>query len=385
MFHRMICSLVVGIACLGLSSICFAQISLSNQTTGPDSSVPVSVTFSPQTGSVSSLQFDLQYDTSAISMTVTVGDAARDAGKSVYYTDLPPNTRRFLIVGPDQTPIPEGPLVNLFLNLNASASSATYPLMFSNASGADPYGNVAATTTMDGAITVQGTTGSRLQAEGVLNAGSLLSGPVAPGEIITLIGSGIGLASGPVLAGTSVTFDGTPAPLLYATANQINAIVPYEISGQAVTQMLVTGAGQVIAGFPLPVAPSAPAVFTQSSTGVGQGLILNEDLSANSPSNPAKPGSVVMIFATGAGQTNPSGVDGQIVGNTPPNPILPVSVQIGGAGCEVLYAGEASGLISGVLQVNCRLAGGVSSGYSVPVVLTVGATSSPEGVTLAIQ
>jgi uncharacterized protein (TIGR03437 family) len=355
-----------------------AQVSLPSQSAGPNASVLVSVSFFPQTDSVSAVQFDLQYDASAMSLIVTVGDTARSSGKSVYYADLAPDRRRFLIAGLNQNPIPSGPLVNLFINLTQSASTGAHPLAFSNAASTDPYGQAIATTTTDGGVTVEGIAGSRLQPEGVLNAASSLSGPVAPGEIITLFGSGIGPA-------TSVLFDDTAAPLLYTTPNQINAVVPYRIAGQSVTQVLVTGAGRVIAGFPFPVAASAPAIFTLDSTGVGQGVILNEDLSVNSPSNPAKRGSIVVIFATGAGQTDPPGADGQVAGDAPPVPILPVSVKIGGFACDVLYAGGVPTLISGVLQANCRIAENVAAGDSVPVVLTVGNTASPAGVTLAIQ
>jgi hypothetical protein len=46
-----------------------------------------------------------------------------------------------------------------------------------------------------------------------------------------------------------------------------------------------------------------------------------------------------MLFATGAGQTGPPGTDGQIIGDTLPKPLLPVSVKIGSLDAEVLYAG----------------------------------------------
>jgi uncharacterized protein (TIGR03437 family) len=147
----------------------------------------------------------------------------------------------------------------------------------------------------------------------------------------------------------------------------------------------MTGTGQLIARFPLPTIASSPAILTLDSSGVGQGAILDEDSSLNSPSNPAKRGSIVVIFATGAGQTDPPGVDGQVAGNVRPSPILPVSVTIGGVDSQILYADGVSGLISGVLKVNCRVDESVIPGYAVPIVLTVGPTSSPQGVTVAIQ
>jgi uncharacterized protein (TIGR03437 family) len=61
-----------------------------------------------------------------------------------------------------------------------------------------------------------------------------------------------------------------------------------------------------------------------------------------------------------------------------------VSVTIGGKSAEVLYAGAAPGLISGVLQVNVRLPDGIASG-AVPVEVRVGSASSQPGVTISVQ
>jgi uncharacterized protein (TIGR03437 family) len=389
----MICASYLALLALP-SVLAAAQLSLPNQSAGPNASVTVQVAFSRQSDSVSALQFDLQYDASAMSVVMTVGDAARSAGKSLYYTDLAPGKRRFLFVGLNQNCIPTGSLLNLFLNLYVSSDGGVFPLAFSNAVGSDAEGQPLPVTTTDGMITVEGPSGSPLQPQGVLNGGSLVAGPLAPGEIITLIGDGIGpvAAAQPgssptssVLGGTSVLFDGTPAPLLYAGRNQINAIVPYRLAGQAVTQMQVSSGGSVITGFTLSVASSSPAIFTEDASGAGQGVILNEDLTVNSPSNPAKRGSVIAIYATGAGQMNPPGVDSQVTGIAPPVPILPVTVNVGGSDCAVLYAGGAPGLISGVLQVNCQIADSVTPGDTVPVILTIGNAVSPPGVTVAIE
>ncbi len=234
-----------------------------------------------------------------------------------------------------------------------------------------------------------------IQASGVLNAASLTSGPVSPGEIVTLIGSGIGpatatypgsSATNTVLSATSVLFDGNPAPLLLAGPDQINAIVPYEISGQNSTQLFIMNGGRLVGEVPLSVAAATPAIITLDSSGAGPGAILNQDSSVNSPSNPAIRGSEVVLFATGAGVMNPTPVDGQVTGNSPPLPSLPVSVQIGGAAAQVVYAGAAPGLVAGVLQVNCVVPQqGITPSDSAPVVLMVGTAASPLGVVMAIQ
>ena len=313
------------IALLELAPIILSaqQLSLPVQFAGAGSSLLAPVAFTPGADAVSGLQFDVQYDNSAMTLVATAGDGVRSSQKEVYYNDLAPNTRRFIVVGPNQNPIPGGALLNLFIDLNQNAPSGLYALTFSNIWSTAPSGQPASATGTNGSVTVGGTTGSRLEPAGVMSGGSLTSGPVAPGEIVTLIGAGIGPAvaaqpaSSPtsvLLGGTSVLFDGNPAPLLYAGPNQINAIIPYGVSGQDVTQMLVMGSGQLIVGFPLPVAPSAPGIFTVDASGVGPGAILNQDSTVNSPSNPANRGSAVALFATGAGQTDPPGVDGQVAG-----------------------------------------------------------------------
>lgn len=389
------CSFLTFIVCLAFAPNAIAgELSLPVQSAGPGSSVFISALFTPGADAVSGLQFDLQYDSSAMSLIVTAGEAARISGKSIYYTDLTPNQRRFIVIGLNQNPIPGGSLIDLFLNLNPNVLTGVYPLVVSNVTTTGTYGQSVPTTGTNGAMTIQGTTGSLIQPTGVLNAASLSSGPVAPGEIVTLVGSGIGppialqstsSASSTALDGTSVLFDGKAAPLLYAAPNQINAIVPYGVSGQESTQMLITSAGQVIAGFPLAVAAAMPAIFTLDSSGVGLGAILNQDLTINSPSNPADRGTIVVLYATGAGTMNPLPQDGQVTGSILAQPTLPVSVQIGGAEAEILYAGAAPGLVAGVVQVNCMVPEDVVPGDAVAVELIVGSTSSPPGVTLAVR
>jgi uncharacterized protein (TIGR03437 family) len=371
-----------------------SQIVLPNQSASPGASILGQIAFASQAGSVSGVQFDLQYDNSAMSLAATLGDPARTSGKTLYAVDLAPNKKRFLIIGLNQNLIPDGTLINLFANVSPTAASGTYALALSNVSGTDPSGHASPVVGTDGTIAVSAGTSALIQTNGVLNAGSFLPGPVAPGELVTLIGSGIGpvspqqagaSGSSTVFFGTSVLFDGNAAPLLYAAANQINAIVPFGLSGKTTAQVTVTAQGQTIAAVALTVAATAPAIFALDSNGVGQGAILNQDSSVNSQANPAAKGSVVSIYATGAGQTNPPGVDGQVTGTLLSTPLLPVSVKIAGLDAKVSYAGAAPGLIAGVAQVNALIPSGAPSGPAVPVVLIVGGVNSQAGITLAVK
>ena len=229
----------------------------------------------------------------------------------------------------------------------------------------------------------------------ITNGASFAPGPAAPGEIVTLFGGFMGPATltqfqltpagkiATLLGGTQVFFDGFQASIAYTSASQVSVFVPYEVTGQTSTQVQVKYLGVASNVVTLRLIDSSPGIFVLDST--GQGAILNQDFSINSVQNGAAPGSIVSIFATGEGQTDPPGVDGSIAGNVPPKPRLTVTVQIDGQPATVFYAGGAPTLPAGVLQVNARVPDGVRRGVSVPISITVGTASSQPGVTLAIK
>jgi|GEM_PF-1817476 len=251
-----------------------------------------------------------------------------------------------------------------------------------------------------GAIDVAGQTftvrqgPAEVRVSSVVNGASRLAGPVAPGLIVTIAGQGMGPAQGVVaagarigteLAGTRVFFDDIPGPVLYASDTQVNAIVPYAVAGKQAARLTVEYRGVRSAAVELEVAPAAPALFTLDGSGAGQGAILNQDYSVNGPSNPAARNSVVILYATGEGQTKPPGEDGKLAADPLPRPVLPVSVEIGGVDAPVLYAGGAPGLVAGVMQLNVRVPARAPTGSAVPVRLKVGAAQSQPGVSMAVK
>jgi uncharacterized protein (TIGR03437 family) len=233
-------------------------------------------------------------------------------------------------------------------------------------------------------------------AAGLVSAATFQGGGVSPGEIITLFGSGFGPSTlagavfGPdgnltkAAGGTTVTFDGVAAPMLYAVNGQLSAIVPYSVAGKATTQMQVNYNGQQSAASTVAVATAAPGLFTANASGTGNAAALNQDYSFNSPSVPAARGSTIVLYGTGEGQTTPGGVDGLVNASVFPKPNLPVQVTIGGVNAQVAYFGEAPGLVSGVFQANVVVPAGITPGNA-PVVVTVGTASSPAGVTIAVK
>jgi uncharacterized protein (TIGR03437 family) len=183
-----------------------------------------------------------------------------------------------------------------------------------------------------------------------------------------------------------VIFDGIPAPLLYASASQVNAVVPYEIFPDTVTTLQVKYNGVVSTAWGVPVVAAAPAIFTLTSNGQGGAAVLNQDNSVNTPANPAQAGSVLQIFATGEGLTAPAATTGVIVesGNLR-SPVLPVTVTIGGENAVVLYSGSAPGLVAGVLQVDAQLPIDLAANSAIPISVAVGHETSQTAVTVAVK
>ena len=233
-------------------------------------------------------------------------------------------------------------------------------------------------------------------AAGVVNAASGISSAVAPGELITIYGTNLGPASisatipennvYPTVAGyTQVLFDGLLAPVLFATATQINAFVPYIASSNGTTSMQVEVDGILSTPLTLNVAKSAFGLFTADSSGSGQGAILNQDNSYNGSSHPADRGSIVVLYGTGEGRTQPAVPDGALVLSTPYSaPDGPVVVTIGGQTAEVLYAGAAPFLPTGILQINARVPAGIVAGDAA-IMVSIGGISTTRTVTVAVR
>jgi uncharacterized protein (TIGR03437 family) len=237
-----------------------------------------------------------------------------------------------------------------------------------------------------------------INAGGVVSAATYQVGgvPVSPGLIVALFGSGIGPAAlvlnapgtdgkfSTLLAGTQVLFDGIAAPMIYASAGQASAIVPYGVATKTSTQVSVVYQGVASAAQTVAVVPVQLGLFSANSNGLGQGAILNQDSSVNSTSNPAKRNSIVVLFGTGEGQTDPPGVDGQPAVSVYPKPNTPITVKIGGRDAEVLYYGAAPTLVAGVIQVNVKIPAGTPDGDAT-VQIFEGANQSPATITVAVK
>ena len=181
-------------------------------------------------------------------------------------------------------------------------------------------------------------------------------GPVAPGSLVTIYGSGLAVTTqtanstpwGINLGGVSVTVNGAAVPIYYASSGQMNIQLPYETRPGTAT-VSVTGACGASVPVAFLVAQAAPYIF---QTADGSAILQNQDLSINGANRPAKAGSVVTVYLTGIGP-----LDHPVTtGNAAPATVLsratlPVHVTIGNFDTTVQFLGLTPGFI-GLAQAN---------------------------------
>lgn len=238
----------------------------------------------------------------------------------------------------------------------------------------------------------------------VTNSASMIQGTVAPGDLVAIFGLGLGPATLTVFdpssatipvalpataPSTSVTVNGTPAPILYTSATQIGIIVPYSLAGNS-AQMVVTYGNLTSQAFTVAVVAADPGVYSLNASGSGAGAILNYasttgNYTVNTGSNPCVRGDIAVLYITGAGLTS-SAVYNQLVPGSPAvTPVLTPTVTIGGAAAAVLGAQDSPGSVPGLVQINVTVPTSISAGAAQPVVVTMGGASSQSGLTIAVK
>ena len=235
-----------------------------------------------------------------------------------------------------------------------------------------------------------------LAADAIVGAADFRGGAIAAGSILSMFAQGAG---GLVVAelddegkfpaalgGVRVLFDGTPGRMIFTTPGQSNLIAPFSIDGQSTVNVELEVDGLASEAVELTVAPTRPQIFSASQQGTGPAALLNQDFSTNGESNPAARGSVIQIFLTGGGQTDPPGEDGALAPTAEPLPrFSDVRVFVGGVECQVVYAGAAPGLVHGVGQINVIVDESVPPGDDVPLEVQIGGVGSQPGITVAIS
>jgi uncharacterized protein (TIGR03437 family) len=219
--------------------------------------------------------------------------------------------------------------------------------------------------------------GPTISSNGIVNAASFEQGvPVAPGSIVAIFGAN--LAADPAsagalplptsLGGAQVLMNGIKAPLFYASAGQINAQVPWEVSGATSLSVQVAYNGATSNTASVALATAAPGVFV---------IVHAADYSPVTSSNPAVPGEFLVLFCTGLGPVS----NQPATGTAAQSSLLSVSsvattVTIAGVPSFVAFSGLTPGLV-GVYQVNVQVpAGTYASSGSVLLAIYEGQASS---------
>jgi uncharacterized protein (TIGR03437 family) len=274
---------------------------------------------------------------------------------------------------------------NMGLGVSVSVGGTARPTTVVGAQ----IGAVNATSSMYGlfiAVRAQSFTGSGvfLSPDGVVHGASFAPtpNPLCPGQIASLFGSGLAPREGrpsalplpTTLEGVSVTVNGTPAPLFFVSAGQVNIQVPYGLTGNSAA-VVVTNAGQRSNEVTVPLARTCPGIFSYSDQqSPNRAIILHADFTLVTPTSPARPGETVIIYLTGLGDLNP------VVPTGAGNPASPLSTAVDRQ-VQILFGGEVATNVAfiggapffaGLNQINAVIPQNVVGGTNVPVAISTG-------------
>lgn len=235
----------------------------------------------------------------------------------------------------------------------------------------------------------------------VVNAASQRPSNIAPGAVITIYGSGLGRdtltafdGNSPFvpsnMGGTKVSLNGESLPVIYSSARQVSAAAPNSLQPDRPGFLEIEYEDIKSVPYTVLSAKAAPAIFTTSGAGNGNAAAFQVDattgtLVLNSDKTPAVKGDILVLYATGVGPTLPIPWDGFVATESSAVSIPNVSVLLGDVSADVLYAGAAPGLITGIVQINARIPDNPPTGKAVPLTVRVENIASPPGVTLYIK
>jgi uncharacterized protein (TIGR03437 family) len=220
-----------------------------------------------------------------------------------------------------------------------------------------------------------------IKANGVANAASYTP-DASPGSLIAIFGddlsSGTGAASSApwatTLAGTTAMLNGRLMPLYYVSPGQVNAMVPYETPLGPAT-LVVSVNGVTSASYAVNISPASPGIIT---FGDNRAVAVNEDGSLNTASNPAKPGSTLVIYLIGIGPTDLAVATGAAAPlDNLARPSGPSTVTLGSQTVSPLFLGLTPGSVA-LAQLNLKLDDNIPNGdYRVKVTVSGKESNAP--------
>jgi uncharacterized protein (TIGR03437 family) len=240
-----------------------------------------------------------------------------------------------------------------------------------------------------------------LAQDALVNSASFKPGPLAPGTLITINGQHLseisesavddGEHSFPArLAGVQVLFDGHKLPLISVASSQIRAQLPYNLSGTGssmyVRRESANGTVTTTNAVAVQIVPAAPGIFALSGSEPRTGVLLHARTDTTvsgapvTPDDPAKPGEMLTVWATGLGAVNASHSGkateaGQPYSEPESETQAPVEAYLNGQPVPVLHAGLAQGAV-GIYEVRILLPANFPPGSSWSLTISQAGISS---------
>ena len=235
-------------------------------------------------------------------------------------------------------------------------------------------------------------TGVFLNPQRVLNAASYApaGNPIAPGEFIALFGTGMAVSTKTATPpypltfnGVTVLINGKQAPLYYVSATQINALVPYSTQGPTATVVVQNGSTNSNT-VTVPVAATAPGIFSLDWSGTGAGAVEHTNFSVVNAASPASRGETVLLFLSGLGTVTPTVNDGYPgnANNLSYTDAKP-TVFVGDVQVTPMYS-VLHAVFPGLYQVAVTIPTTLSATGNVPIAVIIG-NAYHDQVTVAIQ
>jgi uncharacterized protein (TIGR03437 family) len=209
---------------------------------------------------------------------------------------------------------------------------------------------------------------------GIVNSASFapITNSVAPGEYVTLFGSGLGNAAGAqtlplplTLGSASVTVDSVSAPLLSTSSGLLNIFMPNETPPYDFATYQVDGSSNQVTVY---TASTAPGVFTSTANGIGPADVFHLNYTYVTAANPAVAGETLFFYSTGLGTTSPPVADGAAAPSSPLASVTDANLEVdiydsAGNDTSVTIGGAALvPTLAGVYQINFTVPSGLASG-----------------------
>ena len=335
-----------------------ATLSAGSGSTSPGGSLEIALTFKAEGAQATGVNFDLEYDSSALYISAKEGAAAQAAGKGLSSNELSSGKVRYLVTALNQNVIGDGVLVVLSVQVKSNASGS-YTLKLTNVAGTDKSAKTIALTGVNGTVTA-GSGGNRPRITSVEHGTNSQPGIFPAGGWVAIKGAGFMTGSGRIWDKAAISSEAScprgwtrsasksaaaPPMSTYISPGQINVLAPMDETDENGERARHHAAG--LERFLL--RQKEPLRSRASSCSTRRGQVRKRIARQRRPYRQARPvsrpirtspprGAVSLIlYGTGFGQTNPPIVNGEMPVAAPL--ANPVTITIGGRPAEVLYAG----------------------------------------------